>query len=209
MCYVVCMNNDLKTILNVPNLLTLMRMALLPIIIGCMYAGFHWSALILYSVAAITDFLDGYLARKLDAITPFGTFLDPISDKVFVTLLLIVLIDTGQLSGILILLPLIIITREFLISGLREFLGPKDVQVPVTDIAKWKTTLQMLALGFLIIAPIHISLLIIGWILITAAAAITAYTGFLYMQASWPHLIGDNEKQNNTSDVIDIEDLDK
>lgn len=202
------MNNDLKTILNVPNLLTLLRMALLPVIIGCMYAGFHWSALILYAVAAITDFLDGYLARKLDAITPFGTFLDPISDKVFVTLLLIVLIDTGQLNGVLIILPLIVITREFLISGLREFLGPKDVQVPVTDIAKWKTTVQMFALGFLIIAPVHISLLIIGWILMAGAAGITAYTGFLYMQASLPHLIGD-DNADNSDDIIDVEELDK
>lgn len=184
------MNNDeLKNILTIPNVLTLLRMALLPFIIGCMYAGFYWAALILYTVAAVSDFLDGWLARKLDAITPFGTFLDPISDKVFVGLLLIVLVDTGQLGGFFIIFPLIIMTREFLISGLREFLGPKDVQVPVTNIAKWKTTAQMLALGLLIIAPIHVALLIAGLLCMALAVFITVITGFLYLKAAWPHLI--------------------
>lgn len=153
-----------------------------------MYAGFHWSALVLYSLCAITDFLDGYLARKLNAVSAFGTFLDPIADKVFVALLLVVMVDTGQLAGVFILPALAILTREFLISGLREFLGPKDIQVPVTKIAKWKTAVQMIALGFLIVGPTHIAFLSIGLILITAAAGITAYTGYLYLKAAWDHL---------------------
>ena len=167
-----------STIFTVPNVLTMARIALLPVIIILMYAGFGWAALLIYSICAVTDFLDGFLARKLNAVTPFGTFLDPIADKVFVALLLIVMVDTGQLDGIFILPVLVILVREFLISGLREFLGPKDVQVPVTMIAKWKTTIQMLAIGFLIV----------GWALITAAAGITAYTGYIYLKASWIHL---------------------
>lgn len=180
-----------SNIFNVPNILTLSRLALLPFIICGMYAGLPVFSLILYAIASITDFLDGYLARKLNAITPFGTFLDPISDKIFVGLLLITLVDTGQLGGIFMIFPLVIITREFLISGLREFLGPKDVQVPVTQIAKWKTTIQMLALGCLIAAPLHIAILVIGLFLTAGAAGITALTGFLYMQAAWPHLSGE------------------
>lgn len=186
------MNDDLKAILNLPNTLTLLRMALLPFIILCLYLDAAWVGLALYTVAALTDFLDGWLARKMDAITPFGTFLDPISDKVFVCLLLIVMVDTGQLAGLFILPVLVILTREFLISGLREFLGPKDVQVPVTPLAKYKTAAQMLALGFLIIGGVHWAFLILGLILITLAAGITAYTGYLYLAASWDHLI-DND----------------
>lgn len=191
------MNSDLKkNVFTIPNILTMARIALLPLIICAIYAKLYILALILYAIASITDFFDGYLARKLNAVTPFGTFLDPISDKIFVALLLIVLVDTGQLGGIFIIMPLIIITREFLISGLREFLGPKDVQVPVTQIAKWKTTIQMFALGFLIVAPLHIFFLIVGLFLTAGAAFITFITGWLYMQAAWPHLSGGSEEAN-------------
>lgn len=180
-----------KSILNIPNILTLLRIGLLPLIICAMYAGYPWMALTFYTVAAATDFFDGYLARRLNAVTPFGTFLDPISDKIFVGLLLIVMIDTGQLAGIFVILPLIIITREFLVAGLREFLGPKDVQVPVTNFAKWKTTVQMLALGLLILAPINVGFLIVGLICLAIAAFITFLTGFLYFKAAWPYLTGE------------------
>lgn len=182
------MNDDLNNILTVPNILTLLRLVLLPIIIIMIYAGMPWSAFALYVIAAATDFLDGYLARKMDAVTPFGTFLDPISDKIFVCVLLIALVDHGELGGFLVIPVMIILIREFLISGLREFLGPKDVQIPVSEIAKWKTTIQMVALGFLILGGVSIICLFAGWFFITAAAGITAFTGFLYMQAAWEHL---------------------
>lgn len=174
--------------LNLPNILTLSRLALLPVLIALLYVGAVWAALILYIFAAITDFLDGYLARKMNAVSAFGTFLDPISDKIFVALLLIALVDTGSLSGIWVIPVLIIMTREFAISGLREFLGPKDVQVPVTKLAKWKTTIQMVSLGFLIIAPAIPFALEIGRILILIAAAITAHTGWLYFKAGLPYM---------------------
>lgn len=174
--------------LTIPNQLTLSRIALLPVLIWLIYSGHSWLALALYVICAVTDFLDGYLARKLGAVSAFGTFLDPISDKIFVVVLLVVLVDVGALSGLWIVPVLIILSREFLVSGLREFLGPKDVKVPVTKLAKWKTTLQMLSLGFLIIAPALPVLLLAGQILTLIAAIITAHTGALYLKAGWQHL---------------------
>lgn len=174
--------------LTIPNILTLSRIALLPLLIWLIYAGHSWAALILYIFCALSDFLDGYLARKMNSVTAFGTFLDPISDKVFIALLLVALVDVGYLSGLWVIPVLIILTREFLVSGLREFLGPKDVKIPVTQLAKWKTTIQMLSLGFLIIAPALPFALITGQILILIAALITAQTGALYLKASWQYL---------------------
>lgn len=174
--------------LTIPNLLTLSRIVLLPVLIWLIYAGHSWLAFGLYTLCAATDFLDGYLARKMNSVTAFGTFLDPISDKVFVALLLLVLVDTGPLSGLWVIAVMVILTREFLVSGLREFLGPKDVKVPVTKLAKWKTTIQMLSLGFLIIAPALPPALLAGQLLCVLAAAITAQTGALYLKAGWPHL---------------------
>lgn len=174
--------------LTIPNILTLSRIALLPVLIALIYMEQSWAALILYIFCAISDFLDGYLARKLNSVSAFGTFLDPISDKIFVALLLVALVDTGALSGLWVIPVLLILSREFLVSGLREFLGPKDVKVPVTKLAKWKTTTQMLSLGFLIIAPALPAALLIGQILILLAALITAQTGALYLKAGWIHL---------------------
>jgi CDP-diacylglycerol--glycerol-3-phosphate 3-phosphatidyltransferase len=156
-------------------------------LIWLIYAGYSWAALGLYAACALTDFFDGYLARKLNAVSAFGTFLDPISDKVFVALILLALVDTGPLSGIWIIAVMIIITREFLVSGLREFLGPKDVKMPVTKLAKWKTTVQMLSLGFLIISPALPEALMAGQLLMALAAILTAWTGFLYLKTGFPY----------------------
>ncbi|MAE52233.1 MAG: CDP-diacylglycerol--glycerol-3-phosphate 3-phosphatidyltransferase [Micavibrio sp.] len=174
--------------LTLPNILTLSRIALLPVLIWLIYAGYSWAAFALYAVCAATDFLDGYLARKLNAVSPFGTFLDPISDKVFIVLILLTLVDTGPLSGPWVIAVMVIITRELLISGLREFLGPKNVQMPVTKLAKWKTTVQMISMGFLIVAPALPAALMAGQLLTVLAAALTAYTGWLYLKAGFPHL---------------------
>ncbi|MFN3700188.1 MAG: CDP-diacylglycerol--glycerol-3-phosphate 3-phosphatidyltransferase [Alphaproteobacteria bacterium] len=173
---------------TIPNILTLSRLALLPVLIALLYAGAAWGALIIYIFAAITDFLDGYLARAMNSVSAFGTFLDPISDKIFVAVLLVVLVDTGALSGIWCIPVLVILAREFTVAGLREFLGSKDVQIPVTKLAKWKTTLQMLSLGLLIIGPAFTLALYGGQIALLAAAAITAHTGWLYLKSAWPHL---------------------
>ena len=176
-------------ILTVPNILTLARLALLPLIMVAFFLVFEigplatWICFVLYVIAAITDFLDGYLARKLNQITPFGTFLDPISDKIFVGALLVLLVGFGRLDGIWMIPVILILTREFAVSGLREFLGPHDIKLPVTQLAKWKTTIQMVALGLLILGPLHAHILMTGQLALLAAAVITLITGWGYIKA--------------------------
>lgn len=173
---------------NLPNILTMMRILLLPLIIVCFYvesdfgAQATWICFGLYALGAFTDFLDGWVARKLNQISAFGTFLDPISDKIFVGSLLVLLVAFGRLEGLWLLPVLAIFFREFLISGLREFLGPHNVKMPVTNLAKWKTTVQMLSLGALIIAPVLPYALEIGQWSLLLAAALTLITGWGYMK---------------------------
>lgn len=179
---------------TIPNILTLARIAMIPLIWllflleNSWGSSAAWICLGVYTICAITDFLDGYLARKLNQISAFGTFLDPISDKIFVGCVLLLLITFDRIGGIWIIPVFIIFTREFLISGLREFLGPKNVKMPVTQLAKWKTTAQMLSLGFLIVGPHAEYAQISGLILLSVAALLTAITGLQYMKAGWTHL---------------------
>lgn len=174
---------------TLPNILTVMRLLLLPLMICCFYleADFgpaaSWICFAVYVLAALTDFLDGWAARKLNQISAFGTFLDPISDKIFVGSILVLLVAFGRLEGVWLLPVLVIFAREFLISGLREFLGPHNVQMPVTKLAKWKTTVQMVALGFLILGPWAPILMTTGQWSLLAAAVLTVITGWGYMKA--------------------------
>ena len=181
---------------TLPNLLTMGRIALLPVIVFLFMIPETWAAwtcLALYSVAAITDFFDGYFARAYNQITPIGKFLDPISDKIFVGCLLLMLAAEDRLPGIWIVPALIIMGREILISGLREYLGPFNVQIPVSNLAKWKTTIQMIALGFLIIGNYGDVLvphtLLIGQIGLAFAAILTVWTGWNYMAIGIRHMI--------------------
>ncbi len=168
--------------------MTMARILLLPFVIACFYAESHFGALAiwicftLYALASITDFLDGWAARKFNQISPFGTFLDPIADKIFVGVILVLLIAFERLEGLWLLPVLAIFTREFLISGLREFLGPHNVQMPVTKLAKWKTTVQMLSLGVLILAPLSPLLLTVGQWSLLLAATLTVITGWSYLK---------------------------
>ncbi|MGH1378172.1 MAG: CDP-diacylglycerol--glycerol-3-phosphate 3-phosphatidyltransferase [Alphaproteobacteria bacterium] len=179
---------------NIANILTVARLFLLPIIIALFFAeaswgGFAaWLCLLIFAIAAITDFFDGYIARKYNQITAFGTFLDPISDKVFVSTLMILLVAFGKITGIWIICVILIFAREFLVSGLREFLGPKNIQMPVTKLAKWKTTVQMLSLGFLIIAGHAPYTLELGQVLLLIATVLTLITGISYMIVGLKHL---------------------
>lgn len=180
---------------NLPNILTFLRIAILPIIIGLFYvpeSWAAWSALALYIFASITDYLDGYLARKWNVISPVGTFLDPIADKIFIVALLIVIAAFDRLEGIWLVPALIIIIREILISGLREFLGPKNIQLPVSKLAKWKTTVQMIALGFLVIGNygdiILPNTLLYGQGLLAIAAILTVITGWSYLTEGFKHI---------------------
>lgn len=174
--------------LNVPNILTIARIVLILPIMACFFLEGHfgpaltWAAFGLYVAASVTDFLDGVIARKYNLITPFGTFLDPISDKIFVGALLVLLIGFERLEGLWMVPVIVIFTREFLISGLREFLGPHNIQMPVTKLAKWKTASQMLSLGFLILGPALPFTLITGQVLLLIAAILTVITGWGYMK---------------------------
>jgi CDP-diacylglycerol--glycerol-3-phosphate 3-phosphatidyltransferase len=177
--------------LNLANILTLGRLALLPFIVLLLFIPANWAAsaaLALYVVGAITDWLDGYIARKYNKVTEFGTFLDPISDKVFVSTIMIMLIATDRIEGVWVVLAILILTREFIVSGLREFLGPKEIKLAVSPVAKWKTTLQMLAIGLLIIGPFIFGGVIIGLLVLTLATITTLYTGWDYLKIGWEHM---------------------
>ncbi len=176
---------------NLANILTMTRLALLPFIIALFYLPGGWAAwtcLALYIIGALTDGLDGWVARKFDQISAFGTFLDPIADKVFVATLLLLLVATARIEGLLVIAVIIILAREFLVAGLREYLGPKNIQLPVTKLAKWKTATQMLAIGFLIIAPLSHGAATAGAALLALAALLTIITGWIYLRGGLKHI---------------------
>lgn len=175
---------------SLPNLLTYGRLATVPIVSGLILWGgdaARWTAVLIFVAAAVTDFFDGYLARKWGQQSALGRMLDPIADKVLVAAVLLVLAAESTVAGAHIWAAIIILSREVLVSGLREFLAELQVSVPVTAVAKWKTTVQLLAVGFLIagpagdkIVPVVTSLGLAGlWI----AAALTLYTGYDYFRA--------------------------
>lgn len=179
--------------MTIPNLLTIARILMIPVIIWLFFMEGTWGATAAYAcfgvyvLSALTDWLDGYLARKWDQITPFGTFLDPIADKILVGALLVLLIEFDRLPGLWAIAVIIIFTREFLVAGLREFLGPKNIQLPVTKLAKWKTAVQMIACGALILGPIMPYAMIGGQIGLAIAALLTAITGWIYIKGSLDH----------------------
>ncbi len=185
-----------KEIWNLPNVLTYGRILAVPVVAGLlMYGGntARWVALTIYVVAAITDFLDGYLARIWQQQSSLGVMLDPIADKVLVAVVLLVLSADGILFGGHIWAAIINLAREVLVSGLREYLGGLQVSVPVTQIAKWKTTVQLLAIGFLIAGPAGDRIIPYttetGITFLWIAAALTLYTGYDYFRAGIRHVV--------------------
>ena len=181
--------------MSLPNIMTIARIVMIPFIIALVYvpsAWAVWCALFLYILAAVTDFFDGYYARKMNIVSDFGRFLDPIADKILVGCLLVVLAAIGRLEGIWIVPAVLIMVREFLVSGLREYLGPKNVTMPVTVLAKWKTAVQMVALGFLVVGDygdvIIPQTLLIGQIGLAIAAVMTVITGWGYMRVGYQHM---------------------
>jgi cardiolipin synthase len=171
---------------NLPNLLTIGRILIIPPFVPLFLsdAGWaRWAALVLYLIAAVTDWLDGYLARRLGQLSPFGRMLDPIADKLLVATALLLLVATGVISGWSIAAALAILLREIAVSGFREHLGPLGIVVPVTRLAKWKTAVQMAALTILI-APTDGLVHTAGIILLWVAAAFTLVTGWGYFTAT-------------------------
>ena len=180
---------------NIPNYITVGRLLTLPILVALMMADTFWTswlALGIYTFGCITDWLDGYIARRYKVVSPFGQFLDPIADKIFILTVLITLIANHHVQGMWIVPIILILSREFLIAGLREFLGPKNIQIPVTQLAKWKTGFQMGSLGFLIVGehgkiiyPIAIET---GLFLLLVATALTIITGWGYFREGLKHV---------------------
>ena len=148
---------------SLPNILTYIRCAAVPVVAGLLFwpteTVARWSALVLFVAAAITDFFDGYLARAWSQQSSLGRMLDPIADKLIVSAVILMLAADHTIVGTTLWAAIVILCREILVSGLREYLAELRVPVPVTRVAKWKTTVQMVALGFLIAGPAGESLL--------------------------------------------------
>ncbi|MFB2551154.1 CDP-diacylglycerol--glycerol-3-phosphate 3-phosphatidyltransferase [Ensifer soli] len=188
---------------NIPNLLTYGRILAVPLIVLCFFmegrlasSDFaRWTALGLFALASITDFFDGYLARIWNQTSNIGRMLDPIADKLLVaTALLLMAADTEKtIAGWSLWAAIIILCREILVSGLREYLAALKVSVPVTRIAKWKTAIQMIAIAVLLAGPAADKFLPyttqFGIFLLWVAAILTMYTGYDYFRAGLKHVI--------------------
>jgi cardiolipin synthase len=175
------------------NKLTVSRITIIPVILALLAVPAGWAAwlgLVFFVSAGLTDWLDGYIARRENEVTKIGQFLDPIADKLLVSAVILVLVSTRQISGWSVLPAIIILMREVAVSGLREFLAELRVSLPVSRLAKWKTGIQMVALGFLIVgryAPEFIPATLIGDFGIWIAGGFTLVTAWDYWRASLKH----------------------
>lgn len=182
---------------SLPNLLTYFRVLAVPIVVGCLFwyedGTMRWVALFIFAIAAITDFFDGWLARLWSQQSSLGRMLDPIADKLLVASCLLMLVADGTIQGLWIWAAIIILCREILVSGLREYLAELRVSVPVSTVAKWKTALQLFSLGFLVVGPAGDEVLPhtvdIGLWLLLIAALLTLYTGYDYFRAGLRHVV--------------------
>ena len=182
---------------TIPNILTYGRVVAVPVVVACMFwpdePVMRWIAFGVFALAAITDFFDGYLARIWEQQSSLGRMLDPIADKLLVAASLMMLVANHTIMGWSIWAAIVILSREILVSGLREFLAELRVSVPVSTIAKWKTTLQLVAIGFLIVGDAGERVLpgnvMIGIVLLWVAAVLTLYTGYDYFKAGIRHVV--------------------
>lgn len=177
--------------MSLPNILTIARILAIPVIVWLVLAGtapLGWAAFALYVAAAVTDYVDGVLARRLDAGSSLGTMLDPIADKMLVGALIVTFAATGQLAGADLVPALVIVLREMLISGLREYLGGRQVAVAVSPLAKYKTATQLVAIGLVMLEPLIAGIGLLADLALWLAAALTAWTGYRYVVGAWQHL---------------------
>lgn len=181
--------------MNIPNLLTILRILLIPVFVLVYYLPTSWAnifACIIFVIAALTDLLDGYLARKLNQTSRLGEFLDPVADKLIVAVALVCIVQSNPNNIYLALASAIIIGREITVSALREWMAEigQRKKVAVSILGKIKTISQMVALGFLIYAEnvFGIPVLMIGTCLLYIAATLTIYSMFQYLIAAWPLL---------------------
>ncbi|WP_341760613.1 CDP-diacylglycerol--glycerol-3-phosphate 3-phosphatidyltransferase [Candidatus Endowatersipora endosymbiont of Watersipora subatra] len=188
---------------SIPNLLTYARIAIVPAVVLCFDLSERmnssdierWYALALFVFASISDFLDGFLARVWKQTSSLGRILDPIADKLLISVSLLLLAADGTIAGFSIWAAVVILSREILVSGLREFLADIKVGIPATQLAKWKTTLQMIAIGFLIVGPAGDKILPrstdIGLALLWISAIVTLYSGYDYFSSGLKQIIGE------------------
>ena len=181
--------------LTLPNILTLSRIVTVPLL-----AAFLWwpewrtgyaVAFAIYCLMGITDYFDGYLARAQGTVSKLGVFLDPIADKIMVAAVILMLVGKGVIADFHLIAALIILLREITVSGLREFLAQLQVSVPVSQLAKWKTTLQLVAFGALILGqavPNYPWVADVGLISLWVAAVLTAITGWDYLRVGLKHM---------------------
>ena len=186
--------------LSLPNLLTLSRIFAVPILVFLLWRPTpidYAITFVLYCIVGITDYFDGYVARTQGLTSRLGQFLDPIADKIMVASVIIMLVSTRNNSGepvihsFHIVPALVILLREIIVSGLREFLAPLNVSMPVSALAKWKTTLQLVALGALILGgavPHQPWVMQVGLVSLWAAAALTLLTGYDYLRIGLKHM---------------------
>ena len=181
---------------SLPNLLTISRILVIPTIVATFYLPgdtARWTACLLFVAAAITDFFDGYFARRRNSVSSLGRFLDPIADKLLVAAVLLMLTAFDRVTRLSVLPALVILLREILVSGLREYLAELRVGMPVSRLAKWKTGIQMTALPTLLVgtaAPHWLPAQLLGELCLWGAAALTLITGWDYLRAGLKHMNG-------------------
>ena len=185
---------------NLPNLLTYGRIVAIPALVACFFLQRdlgNWLAMSIFIAAGVSDFLDGYLARAWEQQSAVGRMLDPIADKLIVSAALLMLAADQTIAGWSLWAGVIILCREILVSGLREFLGTLSVSVPVTRLAKWKTVVQMVAIGFLLAGSAGDKIwpytTLFGLTLLWIAALLTLYTGYDYLRAAIGHAMTDED----------------
>jgi cardiolipin synthase len=186
-----------RMVLNLPNLLTYGRIAAVPALVGCFFLEgdlSNWLALAIFITAGVTDVLDGYIARAWEQQSSLGRMLDPIADKLLVSAALLMLAAQQTIAGWSLWAGVIILSREILVSGLREFLAEVQVSVPVTTLAKRKTFMQLLAIGFLLAGTAGDKIFpyttLTGLTLLWISALLTLYTGYDYFRAGMRHVMG-------------------
>ena len=190
---------------KIPNILTIGRIIIVPFFVLAFYLpGFYGdlTACVLFVIASFTDFLDGMLARMMGEESKLGELLDPIADKIIVATALILLVMSGTIKHYEVIAAIIILTREILISGLREFLARGQIKLPVTNLAKLKTFLQMVAIALLLTGETGNKILnfqnynaqTIGMILLWLSAFLTLYTGYEYLRKGIDHAISEDNK---------------
>ncbi|MGQ0277228.1 CDP-diacylglycerol--glycerol-3-phosphate 3-phosphatidyltransferase [Sphingopyxis sp. NFH-91] len=188
--------------LSLPNILTLSRILTVPILLALLWPGaregthqpaplYYALAFVLYCLMGITDYFDGYVARARGTVSRLGAFLDPIADKIMIAAVILLLVFTRDITGIHVIAALVILLREIIVSGLREFLATLQVSMPVTRLAKWKTTFQLVSFGALILAgalPAMEWVRSVGLATLWGAAVLTMITGWDYLRVGLRHM---------------------